>query len=86
MKFPSGYIVGGKTGSAQVASVGGGYREKLDNGTYAGFVGGNKPQYIVVVYNLQPDVAGYAGSMGGQPVFADLVHMLIDNGYVTSKH
>ncbi|CAN5355521.1 stage V sporulation protein D [soil metagenome] len=86
LKFPSGYIVGGKTGSAQVASAGGGYREKLDNGTYAGFVGGNKPQYIVVVYNLQPDVAGYAGSMGGQPVFADLVHMLIDNGYVSSKH
>jgi cell division protein FtsI/penicillin-binding protein 2 len=84
LKFPDHYIVGGKTGSAQVASPGGGYHERLDNGTYAGFVGGSKPQYIVVVYNIQPDIVGYAGSMGGQPVFADIAHMLINNGYIAA--
>lgn len=85
LKFPDNYMVGGKTGSAQVASPGGGYHEKYDDGTYTGFVGGNHPQYMIVVYNIQPQVSGYAGSNGGQPVFADIAHMLIDNGYVTPK-
>jgi len=86
LKFPDNYMVGGKTGSAQVASPGGGYHEKYDDGTYTGFVGGNRPQYMIVVYNIQPKISsGYAGSNGGQPVFADIAHMLIDNGYVTPK-
>ncbi|HEX4774828.1 MAG TPA: penicillin-binding protein 2 [Candidatus Saccharimonadales bacterium] len=81
----SNYTVGGKTGTAQVAKPGGGYYDNKFNGTYVGFVGGNKPQYVIVVFNILPNVAGYAGSYGGQPVFADLAHMLIDNSYVTPK-
>jgi len=85
MRFPDRYMVGGKTGTAQVAQPGGGYYKNIYNGTYMGFVGGNKPQYVVVVFNIKPDVSGYAGSYGGQPVFADIAHMLIDNGYVAPK-
>jgi cell division protein FtsI/penicillin-binding protein 2 len=85
MHFPSNYIVGGKTGTAQIARPEGGYYPDKFNGTYAGFVGGDKPQYVVVVYNTEPHVVGYAGSHAGQPVFADLVHMLIDNSFVTPK-
>lgn len=85
LRFPSNYSVGGKTGTAQIANPKGGYYNDRFNGTYAGFVGGDRPQYVIVVYNIQPGVAGYAGSYGGQPVFADLAHMLIDNGYVTPK-
>jgi stage V sporulation protein D (sporulation-specific penicillin-binding protein) len=84
MNFSPDYIVGGKTGTAQIA-VPGGYSADKYNGTYVGFVGGNKPQYVIVVYNIEPNVAGYAGANGGQPVFADLAHMLIDNSYVTPK-
>jgi hypothetical protein len=40
---------------------------------------------VIVVFNIEPNVAGYAGSYGGQPVFADLAHMLIDNSHVTPK-
>ncbi len=89
MNFPSNYMVGGKTGTAQVAkpaSLGGGYYNNIFNGTYIGFVGGNKPQYMIVVYNIKPNVPGYAGSLGGQPVFADIAHMLIDEGYVASNN
>lgn len=87
MKFSNDYMVGGKTGTAQIAKPdGGGYYDNLFNGTYIGFVGGNKPQYVIVVFNIKPDTPGYAGSYGGQPVFADLAHMLINNGYVTPKH
>jgi cell division protein FtsI/penicillin-binding protein 2 len=86
MNFPSNYMVGGKTGTAQVAQAGGGYSSSIFNGTYVGFVGGNKPQYTIIVYNIKPNVPGYAGSLGGQPVFADLAHMLINDSFVTPKN
>jgi cell division protein FtsI/penicillin-binding protein 2 len=85
MNFPPNYIVGGKTGTAQVAKPTGGYYKNVYNGTYIGFVGGNAPQYLIVVYNIKPGVPGYAGSFGGQPVFADIAHMLINEGFVTPK-
>jgi cell division protein FtsI/penicillin-binding protein 2 len=85
LNFPGNYLVGGKTGTAQIAAPGGTYYSDRFNGTYVGFVGGDKPQYVLVVFNQQPGVAGYAGSYGGQPVFADLAHMLINNSYVTPK-
>ncbi|HEV2403501.1 MAG TPA: penicillin-binding protein 2 [Candidatus Saccharimonadales bacterium] len=83
MNFPNNYLVGGKTGTAQVANPSGGYYSNIFNGTYIGFVGNNKPQYLIVVFNIKPNVPGYAGALGGQPVFADLAHMLINDGYVT---
>lgn len=86
MKFDSKYSVGGKTGTAQVAQPGGGYSATVFNGTYLGFVGGNTPQYVICVFNNKPTVSGYAGSWAGQPVFADLAHMLINNGFVTPKN
>lgn len=85
MNFSPDYIVGGKTGTAQIAKTGGGYYDNLYNGTYAGFVGGDKVQYVIVVFNTKPNVAGYAGAYAGQPVFADLAHMLINEGYVQPK-
>ena len=85
LNFPADYTVGGKTGTAQIAQPGGGYYSDKYNGTYVGFVGGNKPQYVIVVYNIEPGVPGYAGTYGGQPVFADLAHMLINNSFVTPK-
>jgi cell division protein FtsI/penicillin-binding protein 2 len=86
MNFPSNYLVGGKTGTAQIANPSGGYEANIFNGTYIGFVGGStKPQYLIVVFNTKPNVPGYAGALGGQPVFADLAHMLINDGYATPR-
>lgn len=85
MSFPDSYIVGGKTGTAQIANPNGGYYGDRYNGTYLGFIGGDKPQYVIAVFNIEPHVAGYAGSNGGQPVFADLAHMLVDNSFVIPK-
>ena len=86
LNFSSSYSVGGKTGTAQIANPSGGYYSDKFNGTYVGFVGGDRVEYVIVIYNMQPVVPGYAGSFGGQPVFADIAHMLIDNGYVTPKN
>ncbi len=85
LNFSPDYSVGGKTGTAEVAQPGGGYYKDKYNGTYVGFVGGDHPQYVIVVFNVMPNVPGYAGSYGGQPVFADLAHMLIDNSFVTPR-
>lgn len=81
----SKYIVGGKTGTAQVAKPDGGYSDTLFNGTYMGFVGGDKPQYVIVVFMQHPTTPGYAGTAAAQPVFGDIAHMLIDNSFVAPK-
>ena len=80
-----GYIVGGKTGTAEIANPDGGYYEDQFNGTYVGFVGGDKPQYTIVVRVNKPKIAGYAGSRAAAPIFSSTVNMLIDNFTVLRK-
>jgi cell division protein FtsI/penicillin-binding protein 2 len=79
------YSVGGKTGTAQIADPNGGYKADDYNGTYMGFVGGDGPQYVIVVRVNEPKVAGYAGTAAAQPIFGDLAHMLIDKFNVTPR-
>lgn len=85
LRFPSNYMVGGKTGTAQLARPDGGYYDDRFNGTYYGFVGGDKPQYVIMVKVDTPTIGGYAGSTAAQPIFASLAHMLINNFNVTPK-
>lgn len=85
LRFPDSYIVGGKTGTAQIANPAGGYYTDKYNGTYMGFVGGDRPQYVIVVRVSDPGVGGYAGSQAAQPIFASLAHMLINDFNVTPK-
>ncbi len=79
------FVVGGKTGTAQIAKPGGGYEDSIFNGTYSGFVGGDRPQYVIVVFMNRPTTPGYAGTAAAQPVFGRLAHMLIDDSYVTPR-
>lgn len=79
--FPSraGYHVGGKTGTAQIPRPEGGYYEDKFNGFYAGYVGGNKPQYIILIRVIEPKIAGFSGSQAAAPIFTSTVQSLIDN-------
>ncbi len=79
------YTIGGKTGTAQIANPAGGYYENKYNGTFIGFVGGDKPQYVIVVRVNEPKIGGYAGSKAAAPVFVSLANMLIDSYGVTPK-
>ena len=79
------YIVGGKTGTAQIAKPSGGYADNEFNGSYVGFVGGDKVQYVIVVFVDKPTNGGYAGTAAAQPIFAGLAHMLINDSYVMPK-
>ncbi|MCA9328465.1 penicillin-binding protein 2 [Candidatus Saccharibacteria bacterium] len=80
-----GYRVGGKTGTAEIANPEGGYYEDKFNGTYVGYVGGDTPEYVIMVRVDEPKVAGYAGSRAAGPIFASLSNMLIDNFTVSRK-
>lgn len=73
------YMIGGKTGTAQIANPNGGYFEDKYNGAFTGFVGGDKPEYVIVVRVNEPNVPGYAGSKAAGPIFSRLTDMLIDN-------
>lgn len=86
LNFGPHYSVGGKTGTAEIANPLGGYYTDRVNGTYIGFVGGDTPQYAIVVYNMEPTkYHGYAGVGTAQPVFANIAHMLINSFGVTPK-
>ncbi|MEI7632328.1 MAG: penicillin-binding protein 2 [bacterium] len=74
-----GYMVGGKTGTAEIPKKEGGYYNDRFNGTYIGFVGGKTPEYVIVVRVNEPKIAGYAGAQAAAPIFSKLSNMLIDN-------
>lgn len=80
------YSAGGKTGTAEIAKPEGGYYKEKVNSTYLGFVGGDTPQYAIVVYNLEPThYSGYAGVATAQPIYSQITHMLVNNFGVTPK-
>lgn len=74
-----GYQVGGKTGTAEFAKPEGGYYDDRFNGTYVGYVGGDTPDYVIMVRVDDPRIDGYAGSKAAGPIFASAANMLIDN-------
>lgn len=84
-RLPAGYSIGGKTGTAQIANPAGGYFADRFNGTYLGFVGGDKVQYVIAVKVDDPKIGGYAGSGAAQPIFGSIAHMLIGNFNVQAK-
>jgi len=79
------YSVGGKTGTAQISRPEGGYYDDQFNGMYVGFVGGDKPEYVIVTRVDKPKIAGYAGSKAAAPIFVKLANMLIDSYGVTPR-
>lgn len=80
----AGYNIGGKTGTAQITKPGGGYYDDRFNGTFIGYVGGQKPEYVIMVKINEPKIPGYAGRAAAAPLFAKATNMLIEN-YSVSK-
>lgn len=82
---PSIYNIGGKTGTAQITKPDGGYYSDRFNGMFIGFVGGDKPEYVIVVRVNEPHVFGYAGAHAAAPIFSKLALMLINDIGVAPK-
>ncbi len=71
------FTVGGKSGTAPIATNNGTYKADVNNGTYIGFVK-NKQTYIVFVRLTDPKYAGYA-SRAAMLAWNDIVVMLIED-------
>ncbi len=84
---PSGaYSIGGKTGTAEITKPGGGYYEDKFNGTFMGFVGGDSPEYVIIVRVNEPGIKGYAGAKAAAPIFSSITKMLISSFNVTPRN
>lgn len=80
------YSYGGKTGTAQIPDGNGGYYDDKFNGTFLGYIGGNTPEYVIVVRVAAPThISGYAGAKAAAPIYFKLANMLINNFGVRPK-
>ena len=73
-------------GTPEIANPAGGYYTDRFNGTYIGYVGGQRPQYVIIVRVNEPHIGGFGGSGAAQPIFGDIAHALIDNFGVVPKN
>lgn len=77
-----GYRVGGKTGTAQVASLTSkGYEEGKSIGSFAGFAPIDNPKYTVLIRMDDPKSVEWAESSAA-PAFGELMKFLLDYGSV----
>ncbi len=72
-----GYLVGGKTGTAQIPSSSGGYKENEYNHAFAGFFPVDDPQFVMIVRVDSPKGFKYAESTA-VPTFADMARWLVN--------
>ncbi len=80
------YSYGGKTGTAQISNPAGGYYEDRFNGTFLGYVGGDEPEYVIVVWVREPkNITGYAGAKAAAPVYFKIADILTNNFGVKPK-
>lgn len=77
-----GYLVGGKTGTAQVAKSGSkGYEEGTSIGSFAGYAPLNDPRYVIVVKIDNPRNVEWAESSAA-PAFGEIMKFLLEYGKV----
>ncbi len=74
-----GYMIGGKTGTSQVIDPKTGQYSDTDSiGSYLGFGGVDKPEYVIMVKVDNAKVGGYEGTTAAGPIFNDLNNWMID--------
>jgi cell division protein FtsI (penicillin-binding protein 3) len=67
------YKIAGKTGTAQIAKAGKGYKiEKLYQASFAGYFPADKPKYSCIVVINSPTSGVFYGSWVAAPVFKDI--------------
>ena len=73
-----GYLVGGKTGTAQVAkSDAKGYVEGINIGSFAGYAPTNDPKFVVLVKMVDPKTVQWAESSAA-PTFGQVMKFLLE--------
>jgi cell division protein FtsI (penicillin-binding protein 3) len=76
---PDGYMIGGKTGTTQVIDPETGkYSDDDEIGSYLGFGGADKPEYVIMVRVDNPKIGtGYAGTVAAGPIFNELSEWML---------
>lgn len=76
---PGGYMVGGKTGTSQIIDPKTGmYTNDNSIGSYLGFGGADKPEYVIMVrVDDSKLTAGYAGTVAAGPIFNQLSNWML---------
>ena len=73
-----GYLVGGKTGTAQVPKMGGGgYQDNVNIGSFVGYAPVNDPKFVVLAKMDNPKNVEWAESSAA-PVFGDVMKFLLE--------
>jgi len=72
----SGYLVGGKTGTAQKAVPGVGYRSGKYIGSFVGLVPADNPRLAILVLMDEPK-SGYYGGVVAAPVFREIARQAL---------
>ncbi len=73
-----GYLVGGKTGTAQVAKTGAkGYEEGMNIGSFAGYAPTNDPRFVVLIKIVNPKGLQWAESSAA-PTFGQIMKFLLE--------
>ncbi|HEU5187299.1 MAG TPA: penicillin-binding protein 2 [Candidatus Saccharimonadales bacterium] len=74
-----GYFIGGKSGTAQVYDPATGkYSETNTIGSYIGFGGQQKAEYVIMVRVDDARIGEFAGSAAAAPIFGDISSWLLD--------
>ncbi len=71
-----GYMIGGKTGTAQVP-VAGGYSNDETIASYLGFGGVDRPEYVIMVAVYGKDRV-FQGARDASPIFTEMSNWMID--------
>ncbi|MDR2063761.1 MAG: penicillin-binding protein 2 [Candidatus Nomurabacteria bacterium] len=79
----AGYLVGGKTGTAETIDEYGAYTEDETIGSYIGFGGANRPEYVIMVrvgggYHL-------GGNTDADPIFTELSKYILNYWKIIPK-
>ena len=76
---PAGYTIGGKTGTSQIIDPKTGkYSNDNSIGSYLGFGGADKPEYVIMVRVEDSKLTtGYAGTVAAGPIFNELSNWML---------
>jgi cell division protein FtsI/penicillin-binding protein 2 len=73
-----GYLVGGKTGTAQVPKIGGkGYEDNMNIGSFVGYAPIDDPKFVILVKMDNPKNVEWAESSAA-PVFGEVMKFLLE--------
>ena len=80
----AGYVLGAKSGSAQVAGGNGQYLDGVTDGVYIGYIGGDTAKYVLLVRLDDPKTDQFASTSAAR-VWAWVSNGLIDNFSIPPK-